>query len=114
MQLQSSFNDRQRADIESLRKELARRIQRTVTADYGQTECGLYHDAALCVESLPAGSWGHPGPLVSILAGPGVTGGFTVLAADGSPVVEGVALGHAVQAARFEAVRRYRGMAVLD
>lgn len=49
--------------------------------------------------------------MVSILASKSVQGGFTVLAADGSPVVEGVALEQAVQAARFEAVRRYRGMA---
>ena len=108
----TTFTDAHRATIADLCKELTRRVQRTVTADYGQTECGQYHDAALCVESLPAGSWGHPGPLVSILAGPGIPEGFVVLAADGSPVVEGVALGHAVQAARFEAVRRYRGMAV--
>ena len=97
-----------RAVIADLCKELTRRVQCTVTADYGQTECGQYHDAALCVESLPAGSWGHPGPLVSILAGPGVPGGFAVLAADGSPVVEGATLGRAVKAATTEAVRGYR------
>lgn len=47
--------------------------------------------------------------MVSILAGMGVSGAFAVLAADGSPVIEGVALEHAVQAARFEAVRSWAG-----
>lgn len=112
MQLQSTFTPAHRVAIDLLCKELTRRAQRTVTADYGQTECGRYHDAALCVESLPAGSWGHSGPLVSILAGPDVPGGFAVLTADGAPLAEGVTLEHAVQAARFEAVRRYRGMVV--
>jgi hypothetical protein len=110
MQSQTTITPAARALIADLCKELTRRVQRTVTVDYGQTECGQYHDAALCVESLPAGSWGHPGSLVSILARPEIPGGFAVLAADGSPVVEGVALGQAVQAARFEAVRRYREM----
>jgi hypothetical protein len=100
-----------RATIDALCKELTRRVRRTVTAEYGQTECAQYHDAALCVESLPEGSWGTPGPLVSILAGPGVPGGFAVLAADGSPVIEGVPLDQAVQAARLAGVREYRRIA---
>jgi hypothetical protein len=104
------FTPAARVVIADLCKELTRRVQRTVTADYGQTECGRYHDAALCVESLPADSWGHPGPLASILAGPGIPAGFVVLGADGTPVVEGVALGYAVKAARRSAMRRYRGM----
>lgn len=105
-----TFTPAARVAIADLCKELTRRVQCAVTAEYGHTECGQFYDAALCVESLPAGSWGRPGPLVSILAGPGVRGGFAVLAADGSPVIEGVALEHAVQAARFEAVRSWAAM----
>ena len=85
-----------------------------MTADYGQTDCGLYHDAALCVESLPADAAGHTGPLVSILGGAGIPAGFVVLGADGAPVVEGVALGHALKAARLAAMRRYRGMVFMS
>jgi hypothetical protein len=107
----ATFTPATRVVIDDLCKDLTRRIQRTVKADYGQTDCGRVHDAALCVESLPAGSWGHPGRLVSILAGPGVAGGFVVLGADGAPVAEGVGLGHAVTAARLSGVRSYRKIA---
>lgn len=106
----AAFTPAVRAVIDDLCKELTRRTCRTVTADYGQTDCGLYQDAALCVEDLPADAEGHPGPLVSFLAGPGVPAGFVVLGADGAPVIEGAALGHALRVARLAAMRRYRGM----
>ena len=108
MQAATAFSPAVRAVLDNLCEDLSRRTRRTVTADYGQTECGQFHDAALCIESLPAGSWGQPGPLVSVLAGPGVPGGFVVLGADGIPKVEGVGLEVAVQAAKSEAVRAYR------
>lgn len=104
------FTPAARVVIDDLCKDLARRTQRIVTADYGQTDCGEFHDAALCIESLPADAEGHPGPLVSVLAGPSIPGGFVVLGADGAPVAEGVALGHAARAARLAAMRSYRRM----
>jgi hypothetical protein len=112
MQLQYAFTTAHRAAIEALRCDLTRRVQRTVTAEYGETEDGTFHDVALCVESLPAGAWGEPGVLVSILTGAGIGGdGFVVLAAAGDPLADGVDLAHAVQSARFTAVRQYREMA---
>jgi hypothetical protein len=104
------FTPAARVVIDDLCKDLTRRIQRTVKADYGQTDCGQVHDVALCVESLPEVAQRHPGPLVSILAGPGVAGDFVVLGADGAPVAEGIGLGHAVTAARLSGVRSYRKM----
>jgi hypothetical protein len=108
MQAHAALSTAARVVIDDLCKDLSRRIERTVRADYGMTDCGSYHDAALCVQSLPDASWGQPGPLVSIVAGPGSPGGFVVLAADGSPLAEGVDLGQAVRTARMAGVRRYR------
>lgn len=108
----ASFTPAVRVVIDDLCRELTRRTRRAVTADYGQTDCGQFHDAALCIEGLPTDAAGHPGPLVSFLAGPGVPAGFDILSADGAPVVEGVALGYALKAARLAAMRRYRGMVV--
>jgi hypothetical protein len=104
MQAASAFSPAAQAFIADLCKDLTQRLKRPVSADYGQTECGEVHDVALCLESLPAGSWGHPGPLASILAGPGIPGGFVVLDAQGIPTVEGVPLEAAVQAAKSQAV----------
>lgn len=51
-----------------------------------------------------------PGPLVSVLGGPGIPGGFVVMGADGAAVAEGLGLSLAVQAARKAAMQRYRRM----
>jgi hypothetical protein len=111
MQLQSAFTAH-RAAIEALRKELTRRVQRTVTIDYGATDDGREHDATFVVEELPEGALGRPGPLVSILTGPGIKGdGFVVMGSDGATLAEGVSLDRAVQSARFAAVREYRTQA---
>ncbi len=109
MQLQTSFDDIQRASIETLRKDLTRRIQRTVTAEFGATDDGLVFDVALCVESLPFGSWGTPGPLVSFVKAQGREG-LGLMAPDGSVLADGLCTIDAVKAARFAAVREYRAM----
>ena len=106
----TTFSPVVRVVIDDLCKDLSRRTQRTVTADYGQTDCGQFHDAALCIQDLPADAEGHPGPLVSLLAGPGIPAGFVVLGADGASVAEGLGLGQAVRSAKLAAMRRYRGM----
>lgn len=108
MQATTAFSPAAQAFIANLCKDLTERLKSTVNADYGQTECGEVHDVALCVESLPAGSWGHPGPLASILTGPGIPGGFVILDAQGIPTVEGVPLEVAVQAVKSEVVRGFR------
>jgi acyl-coenzyme A synthetase/AMP-(fatty) acid ligase len=110
MQATTAFSPAARAFIADLCNDLTKRLKCPVSADYGQTECGEVHDVALCVESLPAGSWGRPGPLASILTGPGIPGGFVVLDAQGVPTVDGVQLEAAVQAAKSQAVRCFQGL----
>lgn len=102
------FTDAQRSAIEALRMDLTRRTQRTVMTEYGSTDCGQ-HWAALTVDSLPAGAWGVPGPLVSLLVGTGISGA-AAMAADGSPLADDVDFAEAVKAARFAGVREYRAM----
>lgn len=112
MQTQTILTFTQQASLERLRKELTQRLQRTVVVEYGATEDGLFYDAAFSIECLPVGSLGSPGPLVSILAGPGIGGeGYAVLTADGSALADGVSFSDAERAARFEAVREYRRLA---
>ncbi|OUM02851.1 hypothetical protein A8M77_09660 [Variovorax sp. JS1663] len=106
-----AFTPSDRAAIDALRMDLARRTHSAIVAEYGSTEDGQFHDAALSIQSLPSGSWGRPGPLVTILAGPGIGGaGFAVMGADGSALAEGVDLTEALSGARSEGVRRYRKM----
>ena len=69
-----------------------------MTADYGTDEG--QHWAALCVESLPLGSLGHPGPLVSILAGAGVAGNAAVMGADGAAIGTAGGFAEAIETAR--------------
>lgn len=102
-----AFTTDQQATIAKFAQELTRRTQRTVLAEYGETEDGAIHDAALCVQSLPVGCWGRPGPLVSILS----TGaGFVALDSEGIPVIERASLAEAVQHARFTAMRCWRDL----
>lgn len=109
MEQQSIFTNTHHATIGALCRDLTRRVQRTVVADYGHTDDGGEHDVALRVDSLPAGAWGSPGVLVSILAGPNVTRyGYSVLAADGSLLADGVEFTEALTTAKFAAVRQYR------
>jgi hypothetical protein len=104
----ATFTPVQQAAIEALRRDLTQRTQRTVTAEYGSTDCGQ-HWAALCVDSLPEGSWGVPGPLVSVLVGTGISGAAT-MGADGSALADGVDFNEAVKTARLAGVREYRAM----
>jgi hypothetical protein len=111
MQLLNPFTADKTAQIESLCADITQRIGRKVTPEYGETEDGEYHDVALCVDSLPTGAWGTPGPLTTILTGPlDLGGGFTVMRADGSALADRAEFGDALKAARFAGVREYRAM----
>jgi hypothetical protein len=105
----TAFTNAQQTQIEALRADLTRRIQRTVTVEYGEDDHGGLW-AALNVETLPSGTWGRPGTLVSILAGAGVNGEATVVAADFSTVTSGVSMLEATKAATFAGVRAYRAL----
>lgn len=106
----ADFTADQRSHIEALRADLARRIQRAVTVEYGEDDHGGLW-AALNVETLPAGALGEPGMLVSILAGAGVHGEAAVMAADSSTIANGVSMQEATKAATFAGVRAYRQQA---
>ena len=86
-----TFTTIQRAGIEALRGDLAQRIDRAVIVEYGSTDYGQ-HWAALSVATLDAGSFGQPGPLVTILVGTGIRGEAEAMAPDGS-AVPGVPVG---------------------
>ena len=81
--LATAFTPFHRAAIDNLRKELIRRTHRSIVAEFGATEDGQFHDVAMCVEELPIGARGRPGPLVSILTGIGGDG-FAVMQHAGS------------------------------
>lgn len=58
----STFTPAVRCVIDHLCSDLSSRIHRNVTADYGQTDCGQFHDAALCIEGTPEKFSGVAGP----------------------------------------------------
>lgn len=104
----NAFTPAQQSQIETLRAAIARRIQRTVTLDCGEDDHGGLW-AALGVETLPYGSAGPLGTLVSVLAGAGIPGEAVVVSADGRTVfADGVDMREAVKAATFAGVREYR------
>lgn len=82
-----SFSATQQAAIEALRATMSTRINADVVTDYGMTDEGQAW-AALGVDSLPLGSFGKPGTLVSVLVGHGVPGVAVIMGADGSTLVE--------------------------
>ena len=106
----ATFTTTQRAGIEVLCHDLGQRINQAVTAEYGTDEG--QHWAALCVESLPLGSFGQPGPLVSILAGAGVAGDAAVMGCDGSAVGTARDFADAIETARDAGILAYGAMAV--
>ncbi len=94
--------------IEELRRDLTRRIQRRVTLDFGTTDCGTFHDAAFCVDSLSDGS-SAVHPLLTIIVSPSEAAGtFTALNADHRTLIERGSLADVLQAGRLAAVRAYR------
>ncbi|MDQ0591355.1 hypothetical protein [Variovorax paradoxus] len=105
----ADFTADQRNRIEALRRDLVQRTHRTITTEYGATDCGQLW-AALCVESLPEGAPGTPGPLVSILVGSGIPVGAAVMGADGSSVEPSAEFAEAIKAARFAGMREWRAM----
>lgn len=94
--------------IEELRRDLTRRIQRRVTLHFGATDCGNFHDAAFCVDSLSDGS-SAANPLLTIIVSPNeALGTFTALNADHRALIEGGSLAEVLHAGRLAAVRAYR------
>lgn len=105
----ATFTATQQAAIEGLRLDLVKRTHAVVSTEYGQTDCGQSW-AALCVDSLPEGFQGTPGALVSILVGTGVSGPAAVMAADGSPLADGIEFSQAVNTARSAGAREFRAL----
>ena len=106
----ATFTTTQRAGIEALCRDLSQHTQQEVTPEYGTDEG--QHWAALGVASLPLGSFGHPGPLVSILAGAGVAGDAAVMGSDGSAVGTAGDFADAIETARDARILAYGAMAV--
>ncbi len=106
----ADFTADQRSHIEALRRDLVQRTHCTITTEYGASDDGQQW-AALCVESLPEGAWGRPGPLVSILVGPGIPmDAAAVMGSDGSSVEPGAEFAEAIKAAKFAGMRTWRAM----
>lgn len=101
----ATFAQDTQATIAALCRDLTQRIQLKVTAEYGTTDCGQFHDVALLLEdgSLPY-------PLATIIGSLGTPGGFVVLGGFDDVAAEGLPLTDAVNTARLEAVRNYRAM----
>ena len=102
-----NFTDSQADQIEALRERLANRIGRPVFLEQDSTDCGQ-HWAALCVESLPSGSWGQPGPLVTFVTGTGIATGLAILDFNGTAMDGQVDAPKLMEAARSIALRAWR------
>lgn len=108
--MQAIFSESQQAAIAQLCEELTQLLQCTVQAEYGQTDCGQLHDVALCVQSVPAGSWGTPGLLGTLVTSLNSQGTFAALDAQGAAITEGAPFTEAIQAIRLEASHEYKSM----
>lgn len=105
MDAEHLFTYTQRLVIERMRKDLSRHLLRPITAIFWTTSDKLVGIASFCID----GTGRDAGPLASILTGPVIAGGgYSVDAADGSPLVEGVSFVHAAQVARLAALRSHR------
>ena len=86
-----------------MRKALGLQFCRPVTVEYGRPVEGLVFDALFRIEHARGRA---PKPLVSILTGSGIGGdGYSVLAADGTPLANGIRFHVAAKMARFAASR---------
>ena len=104
----TAFTQTTQATIATLCQQLTQATGQSVTADYGSTDCGLFEDVLLSLDCHP--DTGHPVPLATIIGGTGAGVGYVVLGGTGDPVLSGVSLVHAAQAARFTAMRSYGSM----
>lgn len=103
MTTQSPFTYTHRIVIERMRKALGRQLCRPVTVEYGRPAEGLVFDASFRIEDARGRA---RKPLASILTGPGIGGdGYSVLAADGTPLANGIRFHVAAQMAGFAASR---------
>lgn len=78
----TAFTTALRGSLEALRVRVAAATRCAVELHYGATDDATEHWAALTVEELPAGALGRPGPLMSMLIGPGIPGFAVVIAGD--------------------------------
>jgi hypothetical protein len=105
MDAERMFTHTQRVIIERTRKDLVRHLLRPITVVFWKTSDGLVGIASFCVD----GTGRDAGPLASISTGPVIAGdGYSVDAADGSPLAEGVPFVYAAQVARLAALRSHR------
>lgn len=111
----TAFTQTTQATIATLCQQLTQATGQSVTADYGSTDCGLFEDVLLSLASPRSfhsldchPDTGHPVPLATIMTTPDTPALFVVLSGTGDPVLSGVSLVHAAQAAKFEAMRSYR------
>ena len=78
----TAFSATLRDSLESLRISVEAATRCPIELHYGVTDDGSEHWAALTVEELPLGSFGRPGPLMSMLIGASVPGFAVVMAGD--------------------------------
>jgi hypothetical protein len=104
MDAERLFTYTQRVFIERMRKDLSRCLLRPITVIFSVTSDGLVGVASFCAD----GTGRDGGPLASILTGPGIAGdGYSVEAANGSPLAEEIPFVYAVRVARRAALRSH-------
>jgi hypothetical protein len=86
-----AFTTPMRDALEAVRLRVAVAIDWPIHLEFGTTEDGGEHWAALTVEELPPGALGRPGLLVSVLVGPAIPGCAVILSADGRNALGNIA-----------------------
>lgn len=103
MTRRSPFTHTQRIVLERMRKALGLQFCRPVTVEFGRPVEGLVFDASFRIDDARGRGLR---PLFSILTGPAIGGdGYCVLAADGTPLANGIRFHVAAKMARFAASR---------
>jgi len=105
----ATFTADQIDHIEALRQDLQARLRWPVETEVGATDCGSEQWAALVVTKVPKGSYGLPGPLVSIVTTGDVSGAVGVMEADGR-VVDWAEIPEAVETAEVTGVLAWNAM----
>lgn len=109
------FTQPTRDVLQSVCDRVARLLDWPVSLDFGATDDGAEHWAALSVDSLPPGAFGRPGLLVSVLVSHGPPGTAVVLAADGRTTLCTVPLADHMadwtRIAEAEAVQQFTALA---
>lgn len=97
-----------RSQISVLCSALTAQLSRSVSAQYGETECGQ-HWAALCIDAAPANNWKESEPLVTIVVGTSIEGPAAVQGRDGSQLADGIEFSEAIKVARRAALQTVLG-----